>query len=85
MRNFNDYFPEQETKDLTLAMELFTSDPLDAFDQETNVDIHTRIVSYNIRDLGRQLKALGLLTITDSYAEPCCGQLKKRQMYPPVY
>ena len=58
--------PEQEARDLALAMELFTSGSLDVFAHETNVDIHTRIVSYNIRDLGRQLKAPGLLTITDA-------------------
>jgi len=58
--------PEPEARDLALALELFTSGSLDIFAHETNVDTENRIVSYDIHDLGPQLKPAGLLTITDA-------------------
>jgi type IV secretory pathway VirB4 component len=47
-------------------MELFTSGSLNAFAHKTNVDVNSRIVNYNIMDLGSQLKTMGLLVITDA-------------------
>ena len=58
--------PEPEARDLALALELFTSGSLDIFAHETNVDTTNRIISYDIHDLGAQLKPAGLLTITDA-------------------
>ena len=58
--------PEQEARDLALALELFTSGSLDIFAHPTNVDTSNRIISYDIHDLGAQLKPAGLLTITDA-------------------
>ncbi|MGC4019964.1 MAG: ATP-binding protein [Muricomes sp.] len=58
--------PEKEAKDLALALELFTSGSLDAFAHESNVDINSRMVVYDIMDLGKQLKTMGLLVITDA-------------------
>jgi len=57
---------EVEAKDLALSMELFTSGSLDTFAHPTNVDTNNRIVVYDISDLGAQLKALGLLVVTDA-------------------
>ena len=57
---------EREAKDLALALELFTSGSLDAFAHESNVDVNSRIVVYDIMDLGKQLKTMGLLVITDA-------------------
>lgn len=58
--------PEEKAKDLALALELFTSGSLDIFAHETNVDTSNRIISYDIHELGSQLKPAGLLTITDA-------------------
>ena len=58
--------PEKEARDLALALELFTSGSLDIFAHETNVDTSNRIISYDIHELGSQLKPAGLLTITDA-------------------
>lgn len=57
---------EQEAKALALKLEIFTDGSLDAFAHETNVDVDNRIVSYNIFKLGKQLKTMGLLVITDA-------------------
>lgn len=58
--------PEDEATELALSLELFTDGSLDIFAHETNVDTHNRIISYDIHDLGAQLKPAGLLVITDA-------------------
>ena len=58
--------PEPEARSLALKLELFTDGSLDAFAHETNVDMSNRIISYNIFNLGKQLKTMGLLVITDA-------------------
>jgi type IV secretory pathway VirB4 component len=58
--------PESEAKELALSLELFTDGSLDAFAHETNVDTDNRMVVYDIMDLGKQLKTMGLLVITDA-------------------
>lgn len=58
--------PEDEARELALSLELFTSGSLNAFSHETNVDTQNRMIVYDIHDLGRQLKTMGLLVITDA-------------------
>lgn len=58
--------PEPEARELALSLELFTSGSLDAFAHPTNVDTKNRILAYDIMDLGKQLKTMGLLVITDA-------------------
>ena len=57
---------EPEAQDLALISELFTNGSLDAFAHESNVDVNNRIMVYDILDLGKQLKTMGLLVITDA-------------------
>ena len=57
---------EPEARELALSLELFTSGTLDAFAHPTNVDTQNRIVVYDIIDLDKQLKTMGLLVITDA-------------------
>lgn len=58
--------PEREAQDLALTMELYTSGSLNIFAHETNVDTRNRIQSYDIHDLGEELKQPGFVTITDA-------------------
>lgn len=58
--------PEKEANNLALEMELFTDGSLNAFAHKTNVDTKNRIIVYDIMDLGKQLKTMGLLVITDA-------------------
>ena len=51
---------------MALVSELFTNGSLDAFAYESNVDVNNRIMVYDILDLGKQLKTMGLLVITDA-------------------
>lgn len=58
--------PEPEAKSLAIKLELFTNGSLNIFAHETNVNIHSRVLSFNIFNLGKQLKTMGLLVITDA-------------------
>lgn len=68
---------EPEAQKLALSMELFTSGSLNVFAHETNVDIHNRMVVYDILDLGEQLKKMGLLVITDAMLNRVTENWKK--------
>lgn len=69
--------PEEEAKSLALSLELFTSGSLDAFAHPTNVDVQNRMVVYDIFDLGKQLKTMGLLVITDAMINRVTENWKK--------
>ena len=56
---------EPEAHGLALKVELFTNGSLNAFAYPTNVNTNSRIIVYDIMDLGKQLKTMGLLVITD--------------------
>ncbi|ARE64729.1 hypothetical protein A4V01_16930 [Erysipelotrichaceae bacterium I46] len=58
--------PEKEAKNLALELELFTNGSLNAFAHKTSVDTNNRMIVYDIMDLGKQLKTMGLLVITDA-------------------
>lgn len=57
---------EPEARDVALAIELFTEGSLNTFAKPTNVDTDSRILCYDIRDLGRQLLPVGMLVVLDS-------------------
>lgn len=57
---------EKEAHELALSLELFTNGSLNVFAHPTNVDTNSRIISYDIYKLGKQLKTMGLLVITDA-------------------
>ena len=58
--------PEPEARDVALAIELFTEGSLNTFAKPTNVNTSSRILCYDIRDLGRQLLPVGMLVVLDS-------------------
>ena len=58
--------PEAEARDVALAIELFTEGSLNTFAKPTNVDTNSRILCYDIRDLGKQLQPVGMLVMLDS-------------------
>ena len=52
--------PQPEAQNLALTMEPYTSGTFDAFAHRTNVDLDTRVVVYNIKNIGSNLRELGL-------------------------
>ena len=57
---------EVEAKEIALAIELFTNGSLNTFAKETNVNTNSRLISYDILDLGKQLMPIGMLVVLDS-------------------
>ena len=57
---------EPEAKEIALAIELFTDGSLNTFAKHTNVDTHSRLICYDILDLGKQLQPIGMLVVLDS-------------------
>jgi len=57
---------EPEAKDVALAIELFTDGSLDTFARQTNVDVHSQYIVYDIKDLGKQLRTVGMLVVLDN-------------------
>jgi type IV secretory pathway VirB4 component len=57
---------EPEAKDIALAIELFTNGSLNTFAKQTNVNVNSRIIVYDIHELGKQLKTIGMLVVLDS-------------------
>jgi len=58
--------PEDEAKDIALCLELFTDGSLDTFAKKTNVNVDSRLICYDILDLGKQLQPIGMLVVLDS-------------------
>jgi hypothetical protein len=46
-------------------MAIYVTGSLSVFNHRTNVDIKSRIVCYDIKELGKQLKKLGMLVVQD--------------------
>ena len=52
--------------DIALQLQLFTVGSQDTFAHQTNVDIQNRLVCYDIRELGENMKTMGMLIIMDN-------------------
>ena len=57
--------PEPEAQRIASALELYVTGSLNVFNHRTNVDIENRLVCFDIKELGKQLKKLGMLVIQD--------------------
>lgn len=57
---------EPEARDIALSMELFSTGTLSIFAHQTNVDMSNRLMSFNLRDMGKQLKPVGMLILLDA-------------------
>ena len=56
---------EPEAQVLATALEIYVNGSLNVFNHRTNVDVKSRLVCYDIKDLGKQLKKLGMLVVQD--------------------
>ena len=56
---------EPEAKNVATALEIYVTGSLNVFNHRTNVDINNRLVCYDIKDLGKQLKKIGMLVVQD--------------------
>ena len=56
---------EPEAKHVATALEIYVSGSLNVFNHRTNVELTNRLVCYDIKDLGKQLKKIGMLVVQD--------------------
>ena len=56
---------EQEAQRLATALEIYVNGSLRVFNHRTNVELNNRMVCFDIKDLGKQLKKLGMLIVQD--------------------
>ena len=56
---------EKEAHHVATALEIYVKGSLNLFNHRTNVDIHNRLVCYDIKELGKQLKKIGMLVVQD--------------------
>ena len=56
---------EAEARHVATALEIYVKGSLNIFNHRTNVDITNRIVCFDIKDLGKQLKKIGMLIVQD--------------------
>jgi len=57
--------PETEAQRVATALEIYVHGSLNVFNHRTNVNVNNRIVCFDIKQLGKQLKKLGMLIIQD--------------------
>ena len=57
--------PEPEAARIAAALELYVSGSLNVFNHRTNVELNNRLVCFDIKQLGKQLKKLGMLIVQD--------------------
>ena len=56
---------EKEAHRMATELEIYVKGSLNLFNHRTNVDIRNRFVCYDIKELGKQLKKLGMLIVQD--------------------
>ena len=57
---------EKEAQYIATALEIYVSGSLNVFNHRTNINIANRIVSFDIKELGKQLKKIGMLIVQDA-------------------
>ena len=57
---------EKEAQYLATALEIYVTGSLNVFNHRSNIDINNRIVSFDIKELGKQLKKIGMLVVQDA-------------------
>ena len=57
---------EKEAQYIATALEIYVSGSLNVFNHRTNINIENRIVNFDIKELGKQLKKIGMLIVQDA-------------------
>ena len=56
---------EKEAHHVATALEIYVKGSLNLFNHRTNVDVNNRFVCYDIKELGKQMKKIGMLIVQD--------------------
>ena len=58
--------PEKEAQDLALYMEEFETGSLTMFAEQSNVDIHNRVISYGLNGIGKHMWAVAMVIMMEN-------------------
>ena len=56
---------EEEAQRIATALDIYVNGSLNVFNHQTNVQLGNRVICFDIKDLGKQLKKLGMLIVQD--------------------
>lgn len=56
---------EPEAQRIATALEMYVTGSLNVFNHRTNVDMNNRLICFDIKELGKQLKKIGMLIVQD--------------------
>lgn len=57
---------DPEAREVALSMEIFAKGSLSAFSSPTNVDLNNRLVCFDVKDLSKQLRGVGMMVVLDA-------------------
>ena len=70
---------EEEAASAADSLDLYVNGSLNIFAQETNVDTSSRLICYDIKDLGSQLRPAAMFIVLDSVFSRIAGNRKKNK------
>ena len=56
---------EPEAQRIATALEMYVTGSLNVFNHRTSVDMNNRLICFDIKELGKQLKKIGMLVVQD--------------------
>ena len=68
--------PEDEAKNIALSLEIYINGSLNIFSNTSNINMNNRFTTFDIKDLGKQLKTLGMLIVLDFIWNRVCRNRK---------
>ena len=71
--------PEEQARHISTALEIYVNGSLNVFNHRTNVELNSRIVCFDIKELGKQLKKLGMLVVEDAVWNRVSANRDKRK------
>jgi len=82
MKDLHDFLTkqeEEEAKSMALSIELYVSGSLNMFSNATNINMNNRFTVFNTKDVGKQLKTLGMLVVLDFIWNRVCFNWAKKK------
>ena len=76
---------EKEAHHVATALEIYVKGSLNLFNHKTNVNVNNRIVCYDIKELGKQMKKLGMLIVQDQVWGRVTANRSSGKVHPVLY
>ena len=74
---------ERQAQRIATALEIYVNGSLRVFNHQTNVELDNRIICFDIKELGKQLKKTGDAHRPGSGLEPCYRQPQQQKKRTP--